>query len=409
MAMEDAYSAHNYHPLPVVLDRGAGARVWDPEGREYIDFLSAYSAVNHGHCHPAVVGTLIAQAHKLTLSSRAFHNSVFPKFAKCITELLKYDMVLPMNTGAEAVETAMKLARRWAYVKKGVPEDKARIFSASGNFHGRTIGVISMSTDPDSRNGFGPMLDRVGPRVGDITIRYNHAEDVEAMLDKYGSETAAVLLEPIQGEGGILPAQVEWLTALRQRCTAVGAALIYDEIQCGLFRTGHMWCHSAMPVEAHPDMVTMAKPLANGFPIGAVLMRPHIAHAIAAGDHGTTFGGGPLTCRIAHHVLGRLGEPRMKEHIDSVSTYLFERLERISEAFSDMVSAPRGRGLIVGISMRSAPWAGEVVRLARERGVLFLTAGSDAVRFVPSLIVERAHIDEAMDVLESVLLVLRST
>lgn len=222
-------------------------------------------------------------------------------------------------------------------------------------------------------------------------------------------DVAGVIVEPIQGEGGILPAQVEWLTALRQRCTAVGAALIYDEIQCGLFRTGHMWCHSAMPVEAHPDMVTMAKPLANGFPIGAVLMRPHIAHAIAAGDHGTTFGGGPLTCRIAHHVLGRLGEPRMKEHIDSVSTYLFERLERISEAFSDMVSAPRGRGLIVGISMRSAPWAGEVVRLARERGVLFLTAGSDAVRFVPSLIVERAHIDEAMDVLESVLLVLRST
>ena len=298
MAMEDAYSAHNYHPLPVVLDRGAGARVWDPEGREYIDFLSAYSAVNHGHCHPAVVGTLIAQAHKLTLSSRAFHNSVFPKFAKCITELLKYDMVLPMNTGAEAVETAMKLARRWAYVKKGVPEDKARIFSASGNFHGRTIGLISMSTDPDSRNGFGPMLDRVGPRVGDITIRYNHAEDVEAMLDKYGSETAAVLLEPIQGEAGIIVPDDDYFPKVQAACKKHNVLLICDEIQTGLGRTGRMLCCEHYGVR--PDIVTLGKALSAGvYPVSAVLADKDIMLCIRPGEHGSTYGGNPLGSAVA--------------------------------------------------------------------------------------------------------------
>lgn len=192
----------SYHPLPMVFERAQGALVWDPEGKQYIDFLSAYSAVNQGHCHPRIVGALVAQAQKLTLSSRAFYNSTFGPFAKKVTELFGYDMVLPMNTGAEAVETALKLARKWGYMRKGIAPGRARILSVAGNFHGRTLGIVSMSTDPESRTGFGPFLEGVGPGVGDLHIRYNHAEDLEAVLDKHGEEVAAFLVEPIQGEAG---------------------------------------------------------------------------------------------------------------------------------------------------------------------------------------------------------------
>ena len=400
---------------PIVFSHGRGLDLFatvpgEAQSRRYLDFTGGIAVNALGHADPQVAAIAAEQAAQLVHCSNLYYNTWSGELADRLASMTREHGGLGLvpqsppaasgqdvrafiaNSGTEANEAALKFARKAA---KGTA-----LVCFQHAFHGRTMGALSVTPNAKYQAPFLPLVGDV--RVGTL----NDMAQLESLVTE---DVAGVIVEPIQGEGGILPAQVEWLTALRQRCTAVGAALIYDEIQCGLFRTGHMWCHSAMPVEAHPDMVTMAKPLANGFPIGAVLMRPHIAHAIAAGDHGTTFGGGPLTCRIAHHVLGRLGEPRMKEHIDSVSTYLFERLERISEAFSDMVSAPRGRGLIAGISMRSAPWAGEVVRLARERGVLFLTAGSDAVRFVPSLIVERAHIDEAMDVLESVLLVLRST
>ena len=400
---------------PIVFSHGRGLDLFatvpgEAQSRRYLDFTGGIAVNALGHADPQVAAIAAEQAAQLVHCSNLYYNTWSGELAHRLASMTREHGGLGLapqsppaapgqdvrafiaNSGTEANEAALKFARKAA---KGTA-----LVCFQHAFHGRTMGALSVTPNAKYQAPFLPLVGDV--RVGTL----NDMAQLESLVTE---DVAGVIVEPIQGEGGILPAQVEWLTALRQRCTAVGAALIYDEIQCGLFRTGHMWCHSAMPVEAHPDMVTMAKPLANGFPIGAVLMRPHIAHAIAAGDHGTTFGGGPLTCRIAHHVLGRLGEPRMKEHIDGVSTYLFERLERISEAFSDMVSAPRGRGLIVGISMRSAPWAGEVVRLARERGVLFLTAGSDAVRFVPSLIVERAHIDEAMDVLESVLLVLRST
>ena len=397
MAMEDAYSAHNYHPLPVVLDRGAGARVWDPEGREYIDFLSAYSAVNHGHCHPAVVGTLIAQAHKLTLSSRAFHNSVFPKFAKCITELLKYDMVLPMNTGAEAVETAMKLARRWAYVKKGVPEDKARIFSASGNFHGRTIGVISMSTDPDSRNGFGPMLDRVGPRVGDITIRYNHAEDVEAMLDKYGSETAAVLLEPIQGEAGIIVPDDDYFPKVQAACKKHNVLLICDEIQTGLGRTGRMLCCEHYGVR--PDIVTLGKALSAGvYPVSAVLADKDIMLCIRPGEHGSTYGGNPLGSAVAITALDVIVSDKLAERAEHLGQ-VFRHV--LSECKNPLLTEVRGKGLLNAIVIdetkslkKRTAW--DLCLLLKDKGVLAKPTHQNIIRLAPPLVITQEELGHGL-------------
>ena len=263
------------------------------------------------------------------------------------------------------------------------------------------MGALSVTPNPKYQAPFQPLL-------GDV--RYGDFNDTAQLAELVRDDVAGVIVEPIQGEGGVLPADTEWLVALRQRCTEVGAALIYDEVQCGLFRTGTMWCHSAMPLEAHPDMVTIAKPLANGFPIGAVLMRAHIAAAIQPGDHGTTFGGGPLTCRIAHHVLGRLADPALRARAQAESAHLQSRLARIGTLFPDLVdtaASPRGRGLLLGMSMRTPAHAGRVVALARERGVLFLTAGSDTVRFAPSLTVRTEQVAHAMDVLESVLLVLR--
>jgi len=284
------------------------------------------------------------------------------------------------------------------------PGEKAGLVSFSNAFHGRTMGALSLTPAPKYQAPFAPLIPQVktGP--------YNSIEDLDTLID---SKTAGVIVEPVQGEGGIFPAQMDFLRALRKKCDEVGALLIFDEIQCGLFRSGTLWCHSEMPTDVHPDLITMAKPLANGFPIGAVLMRKKVADAITVGDHGTTFGGGPLTSRIAHHVLGRLSSPEITSNIATASTQLKERLTKIRESFPDLIAhdehrqSPRGKGLLIGMSMKEPSHAGMIVKLARERGLIVLSAGSDTVRIVPSLTVSSAQIDKASDILESCMLVLR--
>ena len=404
MKMENDYGAHNYHPLPVVFDRAHGTRVWDPEGKEYLDFLSAYSAVNHGHCHPAVVGTLIAQAQKLTLSSRAFYNSVFAQFAKRVTELLKYDMVLPMNTGAEAVETAMKLARKWAYVKKGVPEDKARVLSATGNFHGRTIGVISMSTDPDSRNGFGPMLERVGPVVDDIKIRYNHAEDIEAVLEKYGNETAAVLLEPIQGEAGIMVPDDDYFKKVQALCKKHNVLLICDEIQTGLGRTGRMLCCEHYGVR--PDIVTLGKALSAGvYPVSAVLADKDVMLCIQPGEHGSTYGGNPLGSAVAITALDTIVKENMCERAEKLGESMRSSLKQIQ---NPLLIEVRGKGLLNAIVIdetkstkgRSA-W--DLCLLLKDKGLLAKPTHQNIIRLAPPLVISEDEMERGVKIITEAL------
>ncbi|WFD30438.1 ornithine aminotransferase [Malassezia sp. CBS 17886] len=402
--LESEYSAHNYHPLPVVFDRGVGARVWDPEGREYLDFLSAYSAVNHGHCHPVVIGALIAQAQKLTLSSRAFYNSVFGQFAKKITEMFEYEMVLPMNTGAEAVETAMKLARKWAYMKKGVPEDKARILSAAGNFHGRTIGVISMSTDPDSRTNFGPFVERVGPVVEDIHIRYNNIGDLEAALSKAGDETAAVLLEPIQGEAGIVVPDDDYFPKVAELCKKHNVLLICDEIQTGLGRTGRMLCCEHYGVR--PDIVTLGKALSGGaYPVSAVLADRHIMLCIGVGEHGSTYGGNPLGSAVAMAALDVIIDEDLCVRAEYLGATMRAALRKIK---NPLMKEVRGKGLLNAIVIdetksQTNRTAWDLCLLLKDRGVLAKPTHQNIIRLAPPLVITEEELQRGLAAIESAL------
>ncbi|KAK0200714.1 ornithine-oxo-acid aminotransferase [Desarmillaria ectypa] len=390
--MESKYGAHNYHPLPVVFDSAKGAKVWDPEGREYIDMLSAYSAVNQGHCHPKIVAALIEQAQKLTLSSRAFYNSVFGCFAQQITEMFSYDMVLPMNTGAEAVETSLKLARKWAYMKKGVPEGQAVILSVEGNFHGRTLGVISMSTDPDSRTGFGPYLEGVGPTYVDgsqlKTIRYGVVEDVERALELHGKNVAAFLVEPIQGEAGIVVPDEGYLSRVHALCKKHNVLLICDEIQTGLCRTGKMLdCEYD---NVRPDMVLLGKALSGGmYPVSAVLADRDVMLCIKPGEHGSTYGGNPLGCAVAMTALKVLVEERLAERA-MVLGELFR--SSVTKLNSPLVQTVRGRGLLNAVVIdesksRKGRTAWQLCLLLKSRGVLAKPTHVNIIRFAPPLVI----------------------
>ncbi|KAG9007063.1 ornithine aminotransferase [Tulasnella sp. JGI-2019a] len=409
MQLEHIHGAHNYHPLPIVFESAKRAKVWDPEGREYIDMLSAYSAVNQGHCHPKIVEALITQAQKLTLSSRAFYNSVFGAFAKTVTEMFGYDMVLPMNTGAEAVETAIKLARKWAYMKKGVPQGKAIVLSVSENFHGRTLGVISMSTDPDSRRDFGPFLENVGPtwytaNGEEKLIRYNSVDDLRLALETHGENVAAFLVEPIQGEAGIVVPDDGYLAQCQELCKKYNVLLICDEIQTGLCRTGKMLCceHD----KARPDVILLGKALSGGvYPVSCVLADRHIMECIKPGEHGSTYGGNPLGCAVAIAALRVL----VDESLADCAQVLGERFRSKVQAInSPLVTCVRGRGLLNAVVIDESKstkgrTAWQLCLLMKSRGLLAKPTHINIIRFAPPLVISEADLDKAVDIIEGCL------
>lgn len=408
--LEHQYGAHNYHPLPIVFDTAKGAKVWDPEGNEYIDMLSAYSAVNQGHCHPRLVQALITQSQRLTLSSRAFYNSTFGLFAEKITKLFKYDMVLPMNTGAEAVETAIKLSRKWAYEKKGVETGKAIVLSVEGNFHGRTLGIISMSTDPDSRVGFGPYLEGVGPTFVDAdshvrTIRYGVAQDLEDALKLHGKNVAAFLVEPIQGEAGIVIPPADYLPRVRELCTTHNVLLICDEIQTGLCRTGDLLASYHDGVRA--DIILLGKALSGGmYPVSAVLADKDVMLCIKPGEHGSTYGGNPLGCAIAMTALDVLLDEKLSER----AKYLGEKFRSGIRAIkSPLVTEVRGRGLLNAVVIDESMstkgrTAWQFCLLLKSRGVLAKPTHVNIVRFAPPLVIEEQDLLKAIKIIEQCLL-----
>jgi ornithine--oxo-acid transaminase len=403
--LEHQYGAHNYHPLPVVFDSAKGAKVWDPEGKEYIDMLSAYSAVNQGHCHPKIVQTLIEQSQKLTLSSRAFYNSMFGRYAQVITEMFGYDMVLPMNTGAEAVETSLKLARKWAYMKKGVPEGKAIVLSVEGNFHGRTLGVISMSTDPDSRTGFGPYLEGVGPTFQDEdqvrTIRFGEISDLERALELHGENVAAFLIEPIQGEAGIMVPPEGYLARVQELCKQHNVLLICDEIQTGLCRTGKMLAceHDGI----RPDMVLLGKALSGGvYPVSAVLADREVMLCIQPGEHGSTYGGNPLGCAVAITALQVLVDEKLAERAQELGERFRSGVRAIN---SPLVKTVRGRGLLNAVVIdeqksKKGRTAWQFCLLLKSRGVLAKPTHVNIVRFAPPLVISEEELTKAIKIIE---------
>ncbi|WVN88592.1 ornithine-oxo-acid transaminase [Cryptococcus depauperatus CBS 7841] len=400
MHLEHEYSAHNYHPLPVCFERGLGAHVWDPEGREYLDFLSAYSAVNQGHCHPEIVNTLITQASKLTLSSRAFYSANLGPFAKKITSMFGYDMVLPMNTGAEAVETAIKLARKWGYEKKRIPEGKAKVLSVEGNFHGRTIGIISMSTDPESRTGFGPFLENVGPRWDNDLIRYNHPEDLERVLEKHGVEVAAFLVEPIQGEAGIYVPDEGYLAKVADICKKHNVLLICDEIQTGLCRTGKMLCFEWDNIR--PDIVILGKALSGGmYPVSCVLADKDVMLCIKPGEHGSTYGGNPLGCAVAMTALDVLVKEDLANRSLKLGEIFRSELVKLNSPFIKLI---RGRGLFNGVvidegASKKKRTAWHLCLLMKSKGLLAKPTHVNIIRFAPPLVISEEDIRRAVEII----------
>ncbi|KAF2710495.1 ornithine aminotransferase [Pleomassaria siparia CBS 279.74] len=372
ITVEAQFAAHNYHPLPIVFSRASGCSVWDPEGKHYLDFLSAYSAVNQGHCHPELVKALTEQASRLTLSSRAFYNDVFPRFAQYVTEVFGFDMVLPMNTGAEAVETAVKLARKWGYKVKGIPHNEALVFSVEENFHGRTFAAITMSTDPESRDNYGPYLPNIGstnPTTGKA-IRYNNVDDVRQVLEAHGKNTAAFLVEPIQGEAGIVVPDDSYLREVKALCEKHNVLLIVDEIQTGIARTGKMLCYEWSGIK--PDLVLLGKAISGGmYPVSCVLGSKEIMLTIEAGTHGSTYGGNPLGSAVAIRALELIKEENMVERAETLGNLFRKGLKDIN---NPMITTIRGKGLLNAIVIDEAKTGGhsawDLCMLFKEKGLL---------------------------------------
>lgn len=382
--LEDEYGAHNYQPLNVILSRGEGVWLWDVDGKRYFDCLSAYSAVNHGHRHPRILRALREQAERLTLTSRAFRNDQLGPFYRQLSEVTGYEMALPMNTGAEAVETALKLARRWAYAVKGVPAGQAEIIACAGNFHGRTISIITFSTEPVYRDGFGPFT------PGFVCVQYGDAAALEQAITP---DTAAVLLEPIQGEGGVILPPPGYLRQVREICDRRNILFMADEIQTGLGRTGRLFACDHEGVR--PDVMIVGKALGGGvYPVSAVLSSRAILRLFKPGEHGSTFGGNPLGAAVAREALAVLVEERLAENSAALGEYFQERL---AEVPSPHVNEVRGKGLMIGVELR--PEAGGARRFCEallERGLLCKETHEHVIRFAPPLVVDRATIDWAL-------------
>ncbi|KAG0051700.1 ornithine aminotransferase [Gryganskiella cystojenkinii] len=400
--LEHQYGAHNYHPLPVVFSKAQGIWVWDCEGNKYMDFLSAYSATNQGHSHPKIVKALCDQAQKLCLSSRAFYNDVFGQYAKFVTEYFGFDKVLPMNTGAEAVETAIKLSRKWGYMKKNIPEGDAVVLSCTENFHGRTVGIISMSTDPDARLGFGPYLPNVGPvcpKTG-RTIRYNNIEDLEYVLEHNGKNVAAFLVEPIQGEAGIMVPDEGYLTKVSALCKKHNVLLIADEIQTGLARTGKMLCIDHDNIK--PDILLLGKALSGGvYPVSAVLANDSVMLCIKPGEHGSTYGGNPLGCAVAIAALEVIKEENLVEK----SAVLGEKFRAaIRKIDNPALALTRGRGLLNAIvideSKANGRTAWQLCLLLKSKGLLAKPTHQNIIRLAPPLCITEEELMDGVRIIE---------
>ncbi|MFD1467739.1 ornithine--oxo-acid transaminase [Hymenobacter caeli] len=397
MALEDRYGAHNYHPLPVVLARGEGVHLWDVDGRRYYDFLSAYSAVNQGHCHPRIVGALAAQAQTLTLTSRAFFNDQLGPAEQQLCELFKYDKALLMNSGAEAVETALKLARKWGYQEKGIAPNQARIIVAEHNFHGRTTGIISFSTDGESTGGFGPFA------PGYQVVPYNDIEALAAALQD--PHVCGFLIEPIQGEAGVVLPAVGYLAQATALCKEHNVLLITDEIQTGLGRTGKLLASDHEAVRG--DILILGKALSGGvLPVSAVLADDAIMLTIQPGQHGSTFGGNPLACAVLRAALDVLIDEKLAENAARLGEIFRQRMRQVQAECPATVELVRGRGLLNAVVIRPAAdgrTAWDVCVSLLERGVLAKPTHGDIIRFAPPLVITEAQLHEACDVIADVI------
>ncbi len=395
--LESQFSAHNYHPLPVVLSRGQGVYVWDVDGKKYYDFLSGYSALNQGHCHPKIISALIQQAQRLTLTSRAFHNDQYAEYARFITNFFGYDKVLPMNTGVEAVETSIKLARRWGYDVKGIPENKARIIVFENNFHGRTSTVISFSSDTNAYTGFGPYM------PGFDLIPYNDLPALAKALQN--KDVAAILMEPIQGEAGVVVPDAGYLSKAYEYCKQANVLFIGDEIQTGLGRTGKILACDHENVR--PDILILGKALSGGvLPISAVLADDEIMLTIKPGEHGSTYAGSPLASALAISALTVLKNENMTENAALMGNYFREGLESINSPFIETI---RGKGLLnaVVIHQNHSEAAWDLCLILKENGLLAKPTHGNKIRFAPPLIITKVQMDECLEIIEDSLAVLK--
>jgi ornithine--oxo-acid transaminase len=393
MKLEDKYGAHNYHPLPVVLAKGEGVYVWDPEGNRYFDFLSAYSAVNQGHCHPKIINALKKQAETLTLTSRAFYSDNLGTYEKFLTEYFGFDKVLPMNTGVEGDETALKLARKWGYTKKGIATDQAKIVVCEGNFHGRTIGIISASTDPDCRVGFGPFL------PGFITVPYNDINALEEVFKKDGKDIAGFLVEPIQGEAGVFVPDAGYLTKVRELCTKYNVLFIADEVQTGIARTGKLLACDHENVR--PDILILGKALSGGvLPVSAVLADDDIMLCIKPGEHGSTYGGNPLACAVATAALEVVTDEKLAENAERLGQIFRSEMEKMLD--HPMVELVRGKGLLnaVIIKPKGDKKAWDVCVALKENGLLAKPTHDHIIRFAPPLVINEEQLMECLAIIK---------
>jgi len=398
ISLEQKYGAHNYSPLPVVIAKAEGVFLWDVDGKKYYDFLSAYSAVNQGHCHKKIIAALVAQAQTLTLTSRAFYNNCLGEYEKFITNYFGYDKVLPMNTGAEAVETALKLCRKWGYEKKGIPENQATIIVCEGNFHGRTISIVSASTDPDAKNNFGPYT------PGFITIPYNNIAALKQALAN--TTVAGFLVEPIQGEAGVIVPDEGYLTACYQLCQQANVLFMADEIQTGIARTGkRLACDYE---QIHPDILILGKALSGGtYPVSAVLAANEIMLCIKPGEHGSTYGGNPLASKVAIVALNVVEE----EHLAANSTAMGELLRReLKKIPSAMLSTVRGKGLLNAIVIKplNGKTASDVCIALKNNGLLAKPTHGDIIRFAPPLVITKEQIMDCVAIIHKTLLDMES-
>jgi len=396
ITLEEVYGAHNYHPLPVVLSRGKGPYVWDVEGKKYYDFLSAYSAVNQGHCHPKIVKALTDQAKQLCLTSRAFYNDCLGPYEEYVTRFFGYDKVLPMNSGAEAVETALKLARRWGYDKKNIPDNEALIVCCEGNFHGRTITIVSLSSDPDAYGGYGPYT------PGFVRIPYNDVPALEKVLKEHGPRIAGFLVEPIQGEAGVFVPDDGYVKRCYDLCKEHNVLFMADEVQTGIARTGKRICCDHEGV--HPDILILGKAISGGvLPVSAVLSNNDIMLTIKPGEHGSTFGGFPLACKVAHAALKVVEEEKLAEKAAYLGQIVRDFLKAIP---SDRIRSVRGKGLLnaIIINPKEGKEAWDVCLALAKNGVLAKPTHRHIIRLAPPLVIKESQLIHALEIIRKTIL-----